>query len=76
MCVAGPQFAAGDFGYIPASPVNPSFKDFVVLGNIFRDGMAVFDVTGTCTGSSWNWTDLPMRRSQIHPFVLSNDEQW
>ncbi len=74
------RFSVGDFGYIPRhkghAASGKSFKDFVILGNTFRDDFAEFIVERTCHGTQFCWKDFPMTRQPVNPFSLTDDIQW
>ncbi|KAK0239902.1 hypothetical protein EDD85DRAFT_949762 [Armillaria nabsnona] len=73
------RFSLGDFGYIPRhkgqAASGKSFKDFVLLGNTFRDDFAEFIVERTCHGTQFCWKDFPMTRQPVNPFSLTDDIQ-
>ncbi|KAK0451105.1 hypothetical protein EV421DRAFT_1212283 [Armillaria borealis] len=73
------RFSVGDFGYIPRhkghAASGKSFKDFVLLGNTFRDDFAKFIVERTCHGTQFCWKDFPMTRQPVNPFSLTDDIQ-
>ncbi|RDB19620.1 hypothetical protein Hypma_013247 [Hypsizygus marmoreus] len=64
------KFIVGDFGYIPEGK---DFTDFVILGNVFEDNFAKFEVESNVYGEQWCWKDIPLRRQPIDPFSLPGD---
>ncbi|KAK0228791.1 hypothetical protein IW262DRAFT_1293500 [Armillaria fumosa] len=73
------RFSVGDFGYVPRhkghTASGKSFKDFVLLGNTFRDDFAKFVIERACHGTQFCWKDFPMTRQPVNPFSLTDDIQ-
>ncbi|KAF8064152.1 hypothetical protein FPV67DRAFT_1698491 [Lyophyllum atratum] len=64
------RFTVGDFGYIPEGS---DFKDFVILGNVLKDGLQNLEVQSHTRGVQWSWKDFPVRRVGMEPFPLPGD---
>jgi len=64
------KFSVGDFGYIAPGK---NFKDFVILGNVLKEGLAKFEIQSHASGGQWSWKDFPIRRVPMDPFTLPGD---
>ncbi|KAG5638407.1 hypothetical protein H0H81_000184 [Sphagnurus paluster] len=73
-CVPSHKFAVGDFGYMPRN--GNDFKDFLVLGNVLKEGLASFEVNDHTDGTQWCWADTPIRRSPLEPHALPGNVSW
>jgi len=71
--VPADKFSVGDFGYIPSGN---DFKDFVIIGNVVRDGSAKFVVQDSAHGSQWSWKDFPIRHVQMGSYALPGGVKW
>ncbi|KAG6837782.1 hypothetical protein H0H93_001709 [Arthromyces matolae] len=63
------KFCVGDIGYIPEEGKN--FSDFVILGNVLKEGLVKFKLREHAYGTQWSWKDVPIRRAPLEPFSLS-----
>ncbi|KAG6853163.1 hypothetical protein C0991_006451 [Blastosporella zonata] len=69
--ISSHKFSVGDFGYIPEG--GKDFDDFVVLGNVLKDGLASFTIQSHAHGTQWSWKDIPIHREPMQPFPLPGD---
>ncbi|KAJ7619431.1 hypothetical protein FB45DRAFT_930778 [Roridomyces roridus] len=64
------KFSVGDLGYIPSGQ---GWDNFVILGNIFAENLAAFDVQRKSFASQWCWKSNPNQRSELHGFEMAKD---
>ncbi|KAG6908041.1 hypothetical protein DXG01_006403 [Tephrocybe rancida] len=65
------KFSVGDYGYIPEE--GKGFDDFIVLGNILKEELAVFATESYARGTHWSWKDIPVHHAPLEPFPLPGD---
>ncbi|KII83852.1 hypothetical protein PLICRDRAFT_444120 [Plicaturopsis crispa FD-325 SS-3] len=64
------KFAIGDLGYIPQGK---GFESFVLLRNVVKDGLVVFDLTQEAYGTQWTWKNMPTSRQALEGYDLPGD---
>ncbi|KAF5375353.1 hypothetical protein D9615_008027 [Tricholomella constricta] len=69
--ISSHKFLVGDFGYIPKQ--GKDFKSFVTLGNVLKEGLAMFEIQNDTRGFQWSWDDIPIRHVEMEPFPLPCD---
>ncbi|KAG1758128.1 hypothetical protein EDD22DRAFT_972357 [Suillus occidentalis] len=65
--VPADKFSVGDIGYIP---VGGDFGSFVLLGNVIKDGKAVFSLSQQSHGEHWCWEHVPIQRQPLQAYEL------